>query len=109
MVATTCTDTATVLRATFSTDAGGGVSTDWRTVGTYPARFVSGTDREAVPGGGIEALSTWSMMISATADIAPRDRVQIAAQGGMVLDVVGTSTGTTDNLLQHVMLEVRAV
>lgn len=90
-------------------DGRGGVSQDWRKIGTHRGRLINKADQESIPGGGIEATASWSLLVSVDADVLPRDRVYRPGQIDQYWEVAGTDAGQTELLIQHIDLQERTV
>lgn len=109
MVQSLCQDTVTVTRATLTRDNSGGVTQDWRTIHTIPARLVAQTDVEEVLADGVQVGNRWVMACSAEVDVKQQDRVMFASMKDKVFDVVGNNFQQTDLLIQHVTLVERNI
>jgi len=107
MVRNLCSVAVEVRRFTFTDDGRGGQTETLRTVGTYTGRLVNASDSESIPGGGIQSMSVYALTVGIEADIQASDRVYVPGELRRYFDVVGTDTGQTDLLVQHVGLVER--
>lgn len=107
MVRNLCSVHVEVRRFTFTDDGRGGQTETLRTIGTYTGRLVNASDSESIPGGGIQSMSVYALTVTIEADIQASDRVYIPGESRRYFDVVGTDTGQTDLLVQHVGLVER--
>lgn len=107
-VARLCQDTIEVHRFTMTEDGRGGTTLDWRKIGTHKGRLMAGPGVEGQIGGGIEVLSKWRLLLPSIADVLPRDRIYKTGDTKMYWEVVGSDTGQSELLIQHVDLMEKA-
>lgn len=95
------TDTCAVARRDTTSDGAGGTTAAWVTVATgvpcnlQPNPRLGLTNEVAA---GTENTSRWRLYVDTDVDLRPRDRVTMADGG--VLEVVGSESPRTDEVLQ---------
>lgn len=102
-----CHDTVEVWRYTATSDGRGGVTQDWRRIGTHKGRLMAGPGGEGIPGGVIEVVARWRLLLHVSVDIQPRDRVYRPGSTSQYWEVTGSDSGQTELLIQHVDIEER--
>lgn len=104
-----CTDSVDIYRNTLSNDGQGGVLNDWRKINTCKCRLMNKADAEKQIAGGIEQVANWIMLAGIEIDIRPRDRVYKSNSNDKCWEVVGSDSGQTELLIQHIDLVEHSV